>query len=132
MKKIVAISLLITLLMPNLSAQAATKSLKNKGNKISCKSIKTNYKSEIISKWSDGLASDSDVLKEIDFNIKMLSEKQKSTTGKIKKIIGTWIQAEKNTKAFLIDKDVEKITYAMNLKIVAITSFDKICKIVEK
>jgi hypothetical protein len=132
MKKIIITSLLITLLMPSISAQAATKSLKIKGNKAFCKNIKTNYKSEIISKWSNGLASDQDVLKEIDQNIKMLTEKQKITKGKIKNIISSWIIAEKNTKTALIDKNIQGITSAMNLKISAITNFDKTCKGIEK
>ena len=114
--------------MSNASAQAATKSLKTKGNQASCKSIKTQYQSDIMSKWSNGLASDQDVLKEIDLNITMLAKKQKSTSGKIKTNISSWITAEKNTKTALIDKDVEAITVAMNLKISSISNFDKLCK----
>ncbi len=132
MKKIIITSLLISLLVPTASAQAATKSLNTKGNKASCKSIKTKYESEVMSKWSNGLASDQDVLKEIDLNIDMLGAKQKSTTGKIKTTIASWITAEKNTKIALTDKNVEGITAAMNLKISSVTNFDKLCKSIEK
>jgi hypothetical protein len=132
MKKIIITSLLISLLTPIASAEAATKSLNTKGNKASCKNIKANYKSEIMSKWSNGLVSDQDMLKEIDLNIDMLTIKQKPTTGKIKKTIASWITAEKNTKIALIDKNVETITDAMNLKISSITNFDKLCKSIEK
>ncbi len=132
MKKIIITSLLISLLVPTASAQAATKSLNTKGNKASCKSIKTKYESEVMSKWSNGLASDQDVLKEIDLNIDMLAAKQKPTTGKIKTTIASWITAEKNTKIALTDKNVEGITAAMNLKISSITNFDKLCKSIEK
>ena len=132
MKKIIIISLLIALLIPSASAQAATKSLKTKGNKASCKNIKTSYQSEIMSKWSSGLTSDKDVLKEIDLNIDMLTARQKSTSGKIKTTIASWIAAEKNTKIALTDKNVEAITDAMNLKISSITNFDKLCKSIEK
>ena len=132
MKKIIITSLLIALLIPSTSAQAATKSLNTKGNKASCKSIKTKYESEIMSKWSNGLASDQDVLKEIDLNIDMLAAKQKSTTSKIKTTIASWITAEKNTKTALTSKNVEAITAAMNLKISSITNFDKLCKSIEK
>ena len=132
MKKIIITSLLISLLIPTASAQAAAKSLNTKGNKASCKSIKTKYESEIMSKWSNGLASDQDVLKEIDLNIDMLAAKQKSTTSKIKTIIASWIAAEKNTKTALTSKNVEAITAAMNLKISSITNFDKLCKSIEK
>jgi len=132
MKKIIITSLLISLLIPNASAQAATKSLNTKGNKSSCKSIKTNYESEVMAKWSNGLASDQDVLKEIDLNINMLAAKQKPTTGKIKTTIASWITAEKNTKIALTSKNVEAITAAMNLKISSITNFDKLCKTIEK
>ena len=132
MKKIIITSLLISLLIPTASAQAATKSLNTKGNKVSCKNIKTKYESEVMSKWSNGLASDQDVLKEIDLNIDMLIVKQKSTTGKIKTTIASWITAEKNTKIALTSKNVEAITVAMNLKISSITNFDKLCKSIEK
>ena len=129
MKKIIIVSLLIALLIPNASAQAATKSLNTKGNKVSCKNIKEKYKSEAMSKWSNGLASDQDVLTEIDLNIKMLTERQKPTTGKIKSLIGTWIETEKNTKNALINKNVEDLTAAMNVKIRLITEFQKLCKL---
>ena len=132
MKKIIITSLLIALLIPSASAQAAAKSLNTKGNKASCKNIKTKYESEIMSKWSNGLASDQDVLKEIDLNIDMLAAKQKSTSGKIKTTIASWITAEKNTKIALTSKNVEAITAAMNLKISSITNFDKLCKSIEK
>ena len=132
MKKIIITSLLILLLIPTASANAAAKSLNTKGNKASCKSIKTKYESEIISKWSNGLASDQDVLKEIDLNVNMLAAKQKSTTGKIKTTIASWITAEKNTKIALTSKNVEAITTAMNLKISSITNFEKLCKGIEK
>jgi len=132
MKKIIITSLLISLLIPTASAQAATKPLNTKGNKASCKSIKIKYESEIMSKWSNGLAGDQDVLKEIDSNIDMLAAKQKSTSGKIKTTIASWITAEKNTKIALTSKNVEAITAAMNLKISSITNFDKLCKSIEK
>ena len=130
--KIIIVSLLISLFVPVIPANAETKSLNNKGNKASCKNIKTNYKSDVMSKWSNGLASDQDVLKEIDLNINMLAKRQKSTTGKIKTTITSWISAEKNTKIALTDKNVEGITDAMNLKISSITNFDKLCKSIEK
>ena len=132
MKKIIITSLLISLLIPTASAQAAAKSLNTKGNKASCKNIKTKYKSEVMSKWSNGLASDQDVLKEIDLNIDMLTTKQKFTNGKIKTTIASWIKAEKDTKNALNDKNVKGITAAMNLKISSITNFDKLCKGIEK
>jgi hypothetical protein len=132
MKKIIITSLLIALLIPNASAHAAIKSLNTKGNKASCKTIKGNYKSEVISNWANGLASDQDVLKEIDLNIKMLTLKQKPTTGTIKTTINSWIKAEKNTKIAITNKDLEAITVAMNLKISSVTNFDKLCKSIEK
>ena len=132
MKKIIITSLLVSLLIPTSYAQAATKSLNTKGNKASCKSIKTKYKSDVMSKWSNGLASDQDVLKEIDLNIGMLTTKQKPTSGKIKTTLASWIKAEKDTKNALDDKDLKGITVAMNLKISSITNFDKLCKGIEK
>ena len=131
MKKIIVTSLLISLLIPAEYAQAA-KPLSTKSNKSSCKTIKQTYESVIMSKWSNGLASDEDVLKEINSNIEMLSKKQKHTSGKIKVVISNWIKSEQKTKDALTDKNVENITSAMNLKISAITNFDKLCKSIEK
>ena len=118
--------------MPIASVEAATKSLKTKGNQASCKNIKAKYESDIMSKWSNGLSSDQDVLKEIDLNIKMLTAKQKFANGKIKTTISSWITAEKNTKIALNDQNIKEITTAMNLKIYSITNFDKLCKSIEK
>jgi uncharacterized protein YacL (UPF0231 family) len=132
MKKIITTSLLIALLISNAPAQAATTSLNTKGNKSSCKSIKANYKSEVIANWSNGLASDQDLLKEIDLNINMLTEKQKPTTDKIKTTISSWIKSEKNTKIAITNKNFEAINAAMNLKIVSVTNFDKLCKSIQK
>jgi hypothetical protein len=132
MKKIIITSLLIALLIPNASAQAATKSLNTKANKSSCKDIKINYKSEVIANWVNGLSSDQDVLKEIDLNIRMLTAKQKPTSGKIKTTISSWIKAEKNTKIAITDTNLEAITAAMNLKISSVTNFDKLCKSIQK
>jgi hypothetical protein len=131
MKKIIITSLLISLFIPSASAQAAIKSLNTKTNKASCKNIKTNYQSEMMSKWSNGVASDQDVLKEIDFNISTLTKRQKFTTNKIKTTISSWIVAEQNTKTAIIDKNVEAITAAMNLKISSITNFDKLCNLIK-
>ncbi len=119
--------MILALLIPVSSAEATTKSLKTKNNKNSCKFIKTKYKSEVMLNWSNGTANDQDVLKEIDLNIKMLTTRQKSTSGKIKSNIGSWILAEKNTKIAIFDKNVEAITAAMDLKIKAVTEFDKLC-----
>lgn len=128
MKKIIATSLLISLLLPVSYAESSTKLLNTKANKAACKNIKTNYQSEIMSKWSNGLAGDQDVLKEIESNISMLIIKQKNTSGKIKTTIDSWIATEKNTKNALVKKDVVAITNAMSLKIKSITQFDKLCK----
>ena len=127
MKKTIITTIILALLIPVYSAQATTKSLNTKNNKNSCKFIKTKYKSDVMLNWSNGTANDQDVLKEIDLNIKMLATRQKSTSGKIKVSVGSWILAEKNTKTAIFDKNVEAITAAMDLKIKAVTEFDKLC-----
>ena len=127
MKKITIIIITLALLIPAYSAQATTKSLNTKNNKDSCKFIKTKYKADVMLNWSNGDATDQDVLKEIDSNIIMLTTRQKSTSGKIKTNVGSWILAEKNTKTAIFDKNVEAITAAMDLKIKAVTEFDKLC-----
>ena len=127
MKKTIITTIILALLIPVYSAQATTKSLNTKNNKNSCKFIKTKYKSDVMLNWSNSAANDQDVLKEIDLNIKMLTTRQKSTSDKIKVSVGSWILAEKNTKTAIFDKNVEAITAAMDLKIKAVTEFDKLC-----
>ena len=127
MKKIIITAITLALLIPAYSAQATTKSLNTKNNKNSCKFIKTKYKADVMLNWSNSTANDQDVLKEIDLNIKMLTIKQKSTSGKIKTSVASWILAEKNTKTAIFNKTVEAITAAMDLKIKAVTEFDNLC-----
>ena len=132
MKKTIITAIILSLLIPVSSANAATKSLNTKNNKNSCKFIKTKYETNVMLNWSNGNASDQNVLKEIDLNIKTLTTRQKSTSGKIKTSIESWILAEKNTKTAIFNKNVEAITVAMDLKIKAVTNFDKLCKSIEK
>lgn len=132
MKKIIITTILLVLLIPVSSAQALTKSINTKNNKNSCKFIKTNYKAEVMLNWSNNVASDEDVLKEINENIKMLSARQKLTSGSIKTTVKSWIIAEQNTKKALENKNIEEITKAMELKISSVAKFDKLCKSIQK
>jgi len=132
MKKIIITSLLLTLLMSTTQANAATKPLNTKQNKSACISIKKNYKLDVMSKWSTGSVNDNDLINEINLNVKMLSLKQKLTSGKIKTTIASWITSEKNTKIAITDKNFEAVTAAMNLKISSVSNFDKLCKSIEK
>jgi predicted transposase YdaD len=132
MKKIIITALVMSLLIPVSSAQATTKSLNTKNNKNSCKFIKTKYKSEIMINWSNNTASDDDVLKEIDQNIKMLSTREKLTSGAIKTAVKSWIVSEKNTQKALENKNIEEIAKAMELKISSVSKFDKLCKSIKK
>jgi hypothetical protein len=132
MKKIIITTMVLSLLIPVSSAEATTKSLNTKNNKNSCKFIKTKYKSEIMLNWSNGISNDEEVLKEINENIKMLSARQKLTSGSIKTTVKSWTIAEQNTKKALENKSIEEITKAMELKIFSITKFDKLCKSIQK
>jgi len=132
MKKIITIAIIVALLIPISSAQATTKSLNTKNNQNSCKFIKTKYKTDAILNWASGNITDQDVLKEIDLNIKMLTTKQKNTSGKINISVKNWLLAEKNTKTAILDKNIEAITAAMDLKIKAVTNFDKLCNSIKK
>lgn len=128
MKKITIATILLTLLIPVSSAQASTKSINNKNNKNSCKFIKTNYDSEVMLNWAIGKASDDDMLKEIDQNMTMLSKRVKLTNGSINAAVKSWIIAERKTQVALLDRDIEAVEKAMDLKISSVTKFDKLCK----
>ena len=132
MKKTIITAIMLSLLIPAYSAQATTKSLNTKNNKNSCNFIKTKYKSETMLNWSNGTANDEEVLKEINENTKMLSSREKLTSGLIKTTIKSWIIAEQNTKKPIENKNNEEITKAMQLKISSVSKFDKLCKSITK
>ena len=132
MKKIIITAIVMSLLIPVSSAQATTKSLNTKNNKNSCNFIKTKYKSEIMINWSNNTASTDDVLKEIDQNIKMLSTREKLTSGAIKNAVKSWIVSEKNTQKALENKNIEEVAKAMELKISSVSNFEKLCKSIKK
>lgn len=128
MKKIIITAITIALSINAVSATAATNSLNTKNNKNSCKFIKTEYKSETMFNWINNNATDSEVLKEINQNITMLSKREKLTNGTIKNAVKGWITAEQNTKTALQDKNLDKAIQAMELKLSSVTTFDKLCK----
>jgi hypothetical protein len=128
MKKTTIVAILLTLLIPVSSAQASTKFLNTKNNKNACKFIKTKYKSEVLFDWANGNATNEDMLKEINKNIKMLLKTEKITSNEIKTAVKSWIVSENDTKMALKDKNNELILKAIDLKISSITKFDKMCK----
>ena len=85
-----------------------------------------------MSDWSSGLATDQDVIKEIESNIKMLSNRSAYTNGKIQVQIKSWLSAEEKTKVSLISKNIEGISAAMTLKISSINKLNKLCKSIGK
>jgi hypothetical protein len=132
MKKTNVAILLAFILLTITPAHAATKPLNSKENKSSCTYIKQKYQSSVMSDWSNGLATDQDVVKEIEENIKMLSVKTLYTNGKIKVQIKSWLDAEKKTKISLINGDISGISNAMTLKISSINNLNKLCKSIGK
>ena len=132
MKKIIVVVLSIALLSITVPSYAANKPLNSKENKSSCTYIKTKYKSSVMSDWSNGLATDQDVIKEIELNIKMLSTRAAYTNGKIQAQVKSWLVAEKKTKVSLINGDVNGISAAMTLKISSVNNLNKLCKSIGK
>jgi hypothetical protein len=132
MKKTIIAILSTTLILTAGSANAATKPLNSKENKTSCTYIKAQYKTSVMSDWSNGLATDQDLIKEIDSNIKMLSNRSARTNGSIQKQVKLWISAEKQTKVSLNNNDVDGISAAMTLKISSVNKLDKLCKSIGK
>jgi hypothetical protein len=132
MKKTIIAILSIVLLSTTGPADASVKPLNSKENKNSCTYIKRNYQSSVISDWSNGLATDKDVIKEIESNIKMLSTRAAYANGKIKVQITSWLTAENKTRLSLINSDVNGISNAMKLKISSLNKLNKLCKSIGK
>jgi hypothetical protein len=132
MKKTIIAILSIVLLSTTGPADASVKPLNSKENKNSCTYIKRNYQSSVISDWSNGLATDKDVIKEIESNIKMLSTRAAYANGKIRVQITSWLTAENKTRLSLINSDVNGISNAMKLKISSLNKLNKLCKSIGK
>jgi hypothetical protein len=132
MKKTIIVILSTAVLLTTTPAQGATKPLNSKENKNSCTYIKSKYQTSVMSDWSNGLATDQDVIKEIDSNIKMLSNRLAYTSGKLQTQTKSWLSAEKKTKISLINKDVDGISAAMTLKISSVNNLNKLCKSIGK
>jgi len=132
MKKTIIAILSTTILLTTTPAQGAAKPLNSKENKNSCTHIKAKYQSSIMSDWSNSLATDQDVLKEIEANIKMLSIRAAYANGKIQVQIKSWLNSEKKTKVALVNSDVDGISDAMTLKISSVSKLNKLCKSIGK
>lgn len=132
MKKTIIFILSTVFLLTVAPAEAASKPLNSKENKNSCTYVRTKYQSSVMSDWSNGLATDQDVIKEIESNIKMLSTRSAYTNGSIQIQIKSWLSAEKKTRVSLINKDIEGISSAMTLKISSVNKLDKLCKSIGK
>jgi hypothetical protein len=132
MKKTTIAILSTAILLTTTPAHGATKPLNSKENKNSCTYIKAKYQSSIMSDWSNGLATDQDVIKEVEANIKMLTSRAASTNGKIQIQVKSWLNAEKKTKVSLINNDIDGISAAMTLKISSVSNLNKLCKSIGK
>jgi hypothetical protein len=132
MKKTIIFILSLAFLLVVAPAEAATKPLNSKENKNSCTYIRAKYQSSVMSDWSNGLATDQDVIKEIELNIKMLSNRASYTNGNIQVQIKSWLSAEKKTKVSLVNNDINAISSAMTLKISSVNKLDKLCKSIGK
>jgi hypothetical protein len=132
MKKTIIVILSAVFLLNVGSAHATTKPINSKENKSSCTYVKAKYQSSVMSDWSNGLATDQDVIKEVEANIKMLSTRAVYTNGKIQTQVKSWLTAEKKTKVSLINNDIEGISTAMTLKISSVNNLNKLCKSIGK
>jgi hypothetical protein len=132
MKKTIIAILSTTILLTTTPAQGAAKPLNSKENKSSCTYIKTKYQSSVMSDWSNGLATDQEVIKEIEANIKILSTRAAYANGKIQVQIKSWLNSEKKTRVALVNSDVDGISDAMTLKISSISKLNKLCKSIGK
>jgi hypothetical protein len=132
MKKTIIVILSAVFLLNAGSAYATTKPINSKENKSSCTYVKAKYQSSFMSNWSNGLATDQDVIKEIELNIKMLSNRANYTNGKIQVQVKSWLNAEKKTKISLMNGDVDGISAAMTLKISSVNNLNKLCKSIGK
>jgi hypothetical protein len=132
MKKTTIAILSAAIMLTITPAYGATKPLNSKENKNSCTYIKAKYQSSVMSDWSNGLATDKDVIQEIESNIKMLSSRATYTNGKIQTQVKSWFNAEKKTKISLVNGNIDEISAAMTLKISSVNNLNKLCKSIGK
>jgi hypothetical protein len=132
MKKTTIAILSAAIMLTITPAHGATKPLNSKENKNSCTYIKAKYQSSVMSDWSNGLATDKDVIQEIESNIKMLSSRAIYTNGKIQTQVKSWLIAEKKTKISLVNGSIDEMSAAMTLKISSVNNLNKLCKSIGK
>lgn len=110
----------------------ATKSINNKANKGACSYIKTNYKAYVLDQWNKNNATDDELIKEINYDIAVLSNKYKTSNGSIKTQIRSMILIEKQLKASLVNKNTELFANGISNKVAALSVFDSLCKSIGK
>lgn len=115
------------MVLNNNIAHAASKTSILKTNQSVCKKIKSEYKSEKMFQWVNGLSSDNDFLNEIDSNIKIINLNKKKSSGKIKSVIFLWSNTEKDIKYAVLNKDITKVAELFIIKTNQIKKFDELC-----
>lgn len=132
MKKIIYFILFLTMMLNNNIAYAVSKTSILKNNQSVCKKIKSEYKTEKMFQWINGLASDNDFLNEIDSNIKIINSNKKKISSKIKSVIFLWNNTEQDIKYAIINKDINKVAELFIIKTDQIKKFDTLCNSIKK
>ena len=133
MKKILFALTLVLCLSQTQNAVATTKdkNLKTKENIKACSNFKSNYSVSVLESWSSGQASDEQLLKEINLNIKNLSKYNKKTTKSLKLSINKILESENIAKKAIENENLEDFLTSLSLKISFLQQTQKICDLIK-
>lgn len=133
MKKILFALTLVLCLSQTQNAVATTKdkNLKTKENMKACSNFKSNYSVSVLESWSSGQASDEQLLKEINLNIKNLSKYNKKTTKSLKLSINKILESENIAKKAIENENLEDFLTSLSLKISFLQQTQKICDLIK-
>jgi len=111
------------------NAVAATKdkNLQTKENIKVCSIFKTKYSVSVLELWSNGKASDEQLLKEINLNISNLSKYNKKTTKSLKLSIDKVLESENIAKKAIKDEKLDDLLTSLSLRIDAVQQTQKLC-----
>ena len=129
MKKILFALTLVLCLSQTQSAMATTKNknLKTKENIKACSIFKTEYSVSVLESWSNGQASDEQLLKEINLNINNLLKFNKKTTKSLKLSINKVLESENIAKKAIENENLDDLLISLSLRISAVQQTQKLC-----
>lgn len=129
MKKLIGLIMVFSLLGINTGFAAG---INNSNNKTGCTYARHNIKNAVYQDFVNGLATERDLIKELEWNIKVFDKTSSYTTGSIKTNMKNMSNAYKAMRMSVYQDNFDKFTASAVLQIKYINTLDKLCKSIGK